>query len=69
MRALIGEWLRRLADRVDKDNAMRTPGWGFRFEQGVGVVWTENPVPNSGPPTACRVWYFPKDYQYARGGD
>jgi hypothetical protein len=60
----LGNLLRRLADRIDHENAPRAVGWSFRFEEGVGIVWQEDAIGNQ-PPKGCRVWYFPKDYLLA----
>jgi len=60
----LGKFLRRLADQIDHDNAPRAVGWSFRFEEGKGIVWQDDPIGNQ-PPKGCRVWYFPKDYPLA----
>ncbi|HKU51006.1 MAG TPA: hypothetical protein VJQ25_00945 [Nitrospira sp.] len=64
MKARLGEWLRRIADRVDWENAPRRMGWSFKFVEKEGLVWQEDPVSNM-PVKGCVVWYLPKDYDNA----
>lgn len=68
MRRRIGEWLRRLADRIDWVGAPRWSGMTFTFEaeQGVvvhkGVLLASKGISQPG----CPLWYLGEDeYQKA----
>ena len=37
-----GEWLRRLADRIDHDGAPKVTNWTFTFELGNGLVFRQD---------------------------
>ena len=61
MRRRLGEWLRRLADRIDYHGAPKAIGWTFTFEPGRGIVFHED----HGPGKGCRLWYLGDD-EYER---
>lgn len=59
IRARVGWWLRRLADRIDHPNAPKYTHWSFTFERGFGVVFNEHGY-------GCPVAYMDdKDYERA----
>ena len=49
-----GHWLRRLADRIDRQGAPKLTHWTFTFERGRGLVWREDG-------RGCRVAYLGDD--------
>ena len=58
IRAVIGTWLRRLADRIDHAGAPKITGWSFTFEDRKGIVF-HNDL------RGCPVAYL-GDYDYER---
>lgn len=51
MRARIGMWMRRWADRIDRDGAPKAIGWSFTFEHQRGIVFREDG-------RGCPLWYL-----------
>lgn len=51
MRARVGWWLRRLADRLDDPHAPRHMGHSFTFELGKGIVFRTDG-------RGCPLWYL-----------
>ena len=58
MRARVGWWLRRLADRVDYRHAPKGTHWTFTFELHEGIRFREDG-------RGCRLWYLDDD-EYER---
>lgn len=50
--------LRRIADRIDHQNAPRITNWSFTFEDGEGIRFREDGK-------GCPVAYFAEDYERA----
>jgi hypothetical protein len=54
-------WARRLvrwAEVVDPGSVLRTPGYRFTYEKGLGMVWREGGL-------GCPVWYYERDWPLA----
>lgn len=59
MRARVGQWLRRFADRIDYGNAPRGTMLSFTFEKHRGIVTHTDG-------RGCRLWYLSEsDYDRA----
>lgn len=60
MRAKLGWWLRRLADRIDYEGSPKAISWWFTFERGEGIRFREDG-------RGCRLWYLGErgDYEKA----
>jgi len=61
MRARIGWWLRRLADRIDHEHAPRATGWSFTLGP-FGIAFNDMD-------RGCPVWYLEAElesYERAR---
>lgn len=58
MRRTIAQRLRRFADWLDYDSAMRVASLSFTFERGMGAV-----IRSDG--RGCPIWFRPDDYDRA----
>lgn len=64
MRKWLASWLITLAHKLDDDTQLRSPGYGFRFVTGEGLVWVRNSSSENFD-KSCPVYYWQHDYHKA----
>ena len=59
IRARVGWWMRRWADRIDPENTPQAIGWSFTFEHRRGIKFRDDG-------RGCPLWHISEsDYQRA----
>jgi hypothetical protein len=66
VRSKLGDWLRRLAELIDRPGTPKATHLSFTFEDGIGMVVHSGPITSGPNRLGCQLWYLnDDDYRHA----